>query len=291
VVDDEPGLPAQPVRRLHSDAFGGVELRHEVRRDVLDEVDLARDESVRGGLRVGNVLPDEAVEMDDLAAGRFACGFRARHIVRVLLVNDLAAGHPFVLQNPERPRAGHLLDLLVRIGHRDPLRHHEGHIRVLLAERSDGQSPGVLERHHDGAVVRRHHGIDPLHEELSEHVALAPALDGRHAVLGGHRSPVMPVEAVAERDGVNEPVVAQGIAFGHLRLDVEIRIRGEQRVIDRIAVIAGDERGGPDRVDVLQIRVDRHIQLGLTRRREGEGEAERRRRHDALRPSGQPVAR
>jgi hypothetical protein len=36
-------------------------------------------------------------------------------------------------------------------------------------------------------------------------------------------------------------------ASDHLRLDLALRVEGEQRVVDHVAVVADDVGGGPDR--------------------------------------------
>ena len=277
VVDDQPRLPAEVVGRLHGHPLVRVQHRHEVRGHVLDKVDLARDEGVRGGLGVGDVVPDEAIEVDDLAARGHARGLAARDVGLVLLVDHLAPRHPLVLEHPEGARAGHLLDLLVRVGLRDPLRHHERDVGVHLPEGGEGHRPRLLQGERDGAVVRRLQLLGLAEQELSHRVPLPPSADGRDAVRGRDRASVVPREPVAQGDGVDPAVVAHRVPRGHLRLGLEVRVRPEEGVVDRVAVVAGDEGGGPDRIDVLEIRVDGDVELALAGggERKGEAEAER----------------
>ena len=65
--------------------------RHKVGLDLLVPIDLTCLQRGGGGRRVGNHAPFQAVEVRDLAAGGPFGGFCARHIVRVLLVDDRRA--------------------------------------------------------------------------------------------------------------------------------------------------------------------------------------------------------
>ena len=57
-------------------------------------------------------------------------------------------------------------------------------------------------------------------------------------------------------------------------LRLEVLVRREQGVVDRVAVVAGDEGRRPDRIDVLEIRVHGDVELALRCGAQREGEAE-----------------
>src|SRR3546814_15977916 len=54
-------------------------------------------------------------------------------------------------------------------------------------------------------------------------------------------------------------------SFRHLRLRLQILVEREQRVVDHIAVVAGDIGRRPDRVDVLEIGVRNDLEGGFGR--------------------------
>src|ERR1700732_3269419 len=59
-------------------------------------------------------------------------------------------------------------------------------------------------------------------------------------------------QTVAQSEGVGELVIAD-FPVGHLRLDLEVGVFRQQRVIDHVAVIAGDVGGGEAGIDHAQI--------------------------------------
>ena len=75
----------------------------------------------------------------------------------------------------------------------------------------------------------------------------------------------MPEQPVAQGDGMGELVVGDFVAFRHLRLDLALGVNREQRVVNHVAVVAGDVGRAPDRIDRLEVGVhDRaHDFLGL----------------------------
>jgi hypothetical protein len=82
------------------------------------------------------------------------------------------------------------------------------------------------------------------------------------------------LQAVAQREGVREAVLAHLVLVHHLGLDLELRIDGEQRVVDHVAMVARDVRGGGNGIQDAQIRLRdelQHFLFGL-RERVGAGE-------------------
>ncbi len=80
-------------------------------------------------------------------------------------------------------------------------------------------------------------------------VAHRPALQRGDHVLGGDRLAIVELEPVAQGEGPGELVVAHLPRVDHLRLDLELAVQCEQRVVDHVTVVAHDEGGGPDRVE------------------------------------------
>ena len=175
-------------------------------------------------------------------------GFLARHIVRVLLIDRLHAGLEFRLHELEGAGSDLLLDLLAGRRLRQPLRHHERHQRRRLSDRLQHQAVGLLQFQRDGLGVGGLDAGGKIHQLLAHAVVLAPALQRCHAILRRDRRAVMPLQAVAQREGVGELVVGD-LPVRHLRLDLEIGIRRQQRVVDHVAVIARDVGGGEAGID------------------------------------------
>ncbi len=82
-------------------------------------------------------------------------------------------------------------------------------------------------------------------------------------------------QALAQREGPHLGVGRGGVLVDHLRLRLAGHVHAEQRVVDHVAVVARDERGGPDRIQDLQVGLRHHAQhLGAVLcRSAGGGEA------------------
>ena len=266
VVEAHDDLAALGVPAVELDVLVGLQQREQIGHRNLDQVDLALGEGIDCRTRVGDREPFEAVDLHHLAAGQHRGRLGARLVLCVLDVDDLLAGLPLVLLEDERAGAGVVVDLLERVGLGDLLGHHEGHGGGRLAQRVEDEAERLLEDDLEGLGIDRLHRADRRHHLLAEGVAGAPALDRGDAVLGGDGRPVMPFEAVAQREGPGQLVGRGLVLVDHLRLDARIGILGEQGVIDHVAVVSGDEGGRPDRVQDLQIGMGDHLQ-GLRRRR------------------------
>src|SRR4051794_10282227 len=89
----------------------------------------------------------------------------------------------------------------------------------------------------------------------------------------------MPEQPVAQGELVSELVGAFVVFLDHLRLDLALAVHGEERVVDHVAVVAGDVGSGPDRVDDLEVGMHDRFE-GLLR----SGGADRR--HKSRGPNG-----
>ena len=78
--------------------------------------------------------------------------------------------------------------------------------------------------------------------------------------VGRDRRAVMEFQPVAQGEGPGELVVGGRPLVDHLRLDLEVAVQREQRVVDHVAVVAHDVGRRPDRIEDLQIGVIDHPQ-------------------------------
>ncbi len=155
-----------------------------------------------------------------------------------------------------------VVDLLAGVGLGDLLRHDEGVARR-LAQRLQHDAGRRLEHDLEGLGID---GFDVDHlgpEHLPQRIAHRPALERGDDVRRRDRRAVVEFETVAQGEGPGELVVAHLPRVDHLRLDLEIAVQREQRVVDHVAVVADDVGGRPDRIEDLEIGVVDHSQSRL----------------------------
>ena len=111
-------LAARLVDRHDLDVLVLLQQRQQVGRHGLDQVDLAVEQRVHLGLRVGDRDPFDPVDLGHLAAGEARGRLAARLVFRVLDVDRLLARLPLVLLEDERAGADGVGDLRVGIGAR-----------------------------------------------------------------------------------------------------------------------------------------------------------------------------
>ena len=168
---------AKRVDVLHLDALVLGQHRNQIGRHVLPPVDFARVERGSGRRGIRDVDPLDAVDLDDLASRRPRRRLLARHVVGVLDVDDLAAGHPLLFDELERPGADRLGDVGRRIGLGDALGHDERHVGRRLRQRFERERKRLLELECEGLVVDRRPGLGRFRHLLSQCVALRPPVD------------------------------------------------------------------------------------------------------------------
>ena len=281
VRPDEPDL-AQAIQDLDLDVPVAFELRHEIGLRDLVEIDLAGLECGNRRLAVGHVDEHDAVELDDLAARNAIGCFRARHIVRIAVVDVLRARARLGEVERERTRTDDRLDLLHRIGFGFLLAHHEADRRRRLREHVEHEAVTLLELDRESLRVLRFDPLDALHHVLAAAIACRPALDRRDDVCRRHVGAVVPLEAVAklERPGHVAGVIA--VLADHLWLGFAFFVDAEERVVDHAAVIGGHVRGRPDRVVGRNVAVEDGADRAR-RRRSRLGARERGRSGDSRR--------
>jgi hypothetical protein len=184
-----------------------------------------------------------SIDLDHLAAGGPVRRLLAWDVVRILDINGFDAGLEFGLNEFEGTRS----DLFENRGAfrcvGETLRHHERHERRWLADRLQNQAVGFFQLQRDGLRVGGLQARGKVHELLAHAVACAPAFQRGNAIFRRDGFAIMPFEPVAEGERISELVVGN-FPIRHLRLDLEIGIRRQQRVINHVAVIARNVRGG-----------------------------------------------
>jgi len=86
-------------------------------------------------------------------------------------------------------------------------------------------------------------------------VVLGPAVDAGDAILGEGRLAVMELQAVAQLDRPLQLIVRDGVALGHLRVDIVVLVEAVERVEHQMAVDLDDGRGAPDRIEDVEVRL------------------------------------
>ena len=131
--------------------------------------------------------------------------------------------------------------------------------------------------------------LGQAHELLAHRVPGAPSPDRGDAVFRRDGRAVVPQQAVAQHERVGEAVAGDREGVDHLRLGLVLLVEREKRVVDHVAVVAGDVDGGPDRIDDLEIGIHDDAQHRLCARACG---PPRRRRpaRDPIRPVCRCVA-
>jgi hypothetical protein len=167
---------------------------------------------------------------------------------------------PLVSRELERSGTNYLLDLLLRRRSRDPRRHHEG--RTLTSQRIEHGTKALGEFERESLFVNGRDLRRVRHEELAKAINPSPALQRLYAVLRQDRLPVVPSQAVAQRKRVLHAIWRHGGPIDHLRLNLKVLVRTEERVVHKIAVVPRDIGGRPHGIENFQIGV-RHEAEGL----------------------------
>jgi hypothetical protein len=279
-------FPLVEVDQLH--ARIGLHHLEQVVLRRLDHVDLALHQGAGRGLLVGDRHPFDPVELGDLAAGQAGGRLGARLVLGVPDVDRLVAGLPFILDEDERARASVVVDLLERIGLGYLLGHDEGGARG-LTQRLQHDAGRRLELDLEGLGIERLDVGDLGPQQLAVRRAHRPAPERRHDVLRRDRRAVVEFEPVAQGEGPGQLVRRGRPLVDHLRLDLEVAVQREQRVVDHVAVVAHDVGGGPDRIEDLEIRMVDDAEGRLRLGRAGQRHCHcREQRHHTLDHAGLP---
>ena len=204
--------------------------------------------------------------------------FAARQAIGRLIAGDIAlistekgalARHPFIAQKHEGAGADDLAHLLGgRRGIGNACGHDEGHMHRRLAEGLNHAAIGPGEAQAKGIGPRRHQFRRRRHQPPADRIAIAPALERGHDILGRHRRTIMESEARAQPEIPGQLIRAHLPALQHLRLEAARHVHRDQRVIDEIGKIAGHEGGAGNRVQILQPDIDHKAESPLARLRQ-----------------------
>ncbi len=204
--------------------------------------------------------------MRDLAAGRHRGRLLPRHVVRVAGVGQARSRVPLGLDEAERAAAHGLRDVRRRGHARQSLGHDEQAACRHLGEGVEQLGEGLVEADGEDAVARLRHLGHARHQRLAEGVARAPAADGGDAVAAAHRRVVVEAQALAQGEAPQQPVILDRVALDHLRADLEALVHAVELVVHQEGVVAGDEGGVGEGVDVPRVRVRRIAQDAVLRR-------------------------
>ena len=257
------------------------ENRQQIERRVLHEIHFA---GLQRGCRrrtIGNDANFQRVDVDALAAGQEVGGLGTRHIIGEFLQDHAIAGTVIGLAVDERTGAYDFGDALIgrRLGH--ALGHHESDGADGIAERVDHQARGLFQRQHERLGIAGFERRSDREDSPAERVALSPASQRRDAIRRRDRLAVMPFQAVAQCERVDQAIRRYLPVLHHLRLDFTLGVLCEQGVEHH-------EAEGPRDIGRREMRIERgdfrfqhrdEIAAGIGRRnRRSRDERERKRR-------------
>ena len=122
-----------------------------------------------------------------------------------------------------------------------------------------------MQPENDGSVVRRFQRVQPGGDGLADRIALHPAQQRGDAVARQHLLAIMEHQPVSQAHRPAQPVVLHLMALDHLWLRIELLVAAIQGLEHHRGVVAGDQRGGPDRVEACKVRLrhmDQRLRLG-----------------------------
>ena len=238
--------------RISFDRMGGPaaeDERSKIRGQRLNEVDLALEQRVDLGLRVGNRDQLDAVDFGDLAAGCPDGWLATRHIGLVAHDHEREAGIALSRHEAEWARSDDLLDLFRARCFGQPFGHHERHDGANLAERMQYELERLFQNQPEASVINDRHRGRGTQERTAHGIARSPTPDRRHAVFGSHRRTVVPGQSRPQHESVGQAVRAYRPGVDHLRLRLKSVVHRKQRVKHQVAKIANLETGAEMRIE------------------------------------------
>ncbi len=214
-----------------------------VQVEVVGEVELARLHLGDPRRHLGHGHPAELVGVGGLASAVPVGLFVARLVVVEAHHADVLVGLP--LRQLVGARADvlgglhgglELLGDLLGIDGAEVVGHREG-------DQDDGRL--LLEPQVDGVLVDDLDVGDLGEERLAVDRLLAPADERGRDVLGRHLLAVVELDALAELEGVDEPVLAHGVAFREHRDGLLVLVQAVEPLVDVVGEGLGDAGGGP----------------------------------------------
>ena len=230
------------------------------------KVDLAGLQRRDGGELI-HVVPDDAVEAHDLAAGRPGRSLLAGPVGRVAVIDVGRAVPRLVLIEQERARADRGRDLLVRVRLGFLPAHDVADVGRGLGQHLDQELVGLAQDDLEGPLVPHRRVEDAQEEMLPAAVAGRPAPHGGDTVGRGDGRAVREGEALAQPEAVGLAVLGHRHAGQHLRPRPHLGVHAEESVVDHGAVVDRDHSRGPNRVERSQIPVHHGAQCARGRDR------------------------
>ena len=278
VIHPVDRLRANAVDHFHGDVGVLANQRQKIGLRNLDDVDFAFDERLHRGVGIRNHQPLDAIDLGKLGAGKAVRRIGPWLVVGIFLIDDLAARNPFLANEDERAGADRRRHRGVRIELRIDFARDEQRI-FRTRERLEDQSKRLVQTNLESVGAGCHDLFRELHHRHAGRDALRKTQNRRHHVLRRHRLAIVKLESRAQLERPVEAVGALRIALDHLRLRHELAVQREQRVVNHVAVIAGDVVRGLNGVQDLEVGLRHDAQHRLcVRARTGQDQRKRARR-------------
>ncbi len=290
-VGPQQHLVRHPDELLHPHGRILCKLRHQIKRRLLDEIDLALLKRIHRRRSIGNDVPLHAVHLHHAAAGKPVRRFVPRYVVRILLEHHAVAADRRTGVVAERTGADCRRQRLAGIVALQVFRpHDERNLADCGAEREQHIADRLLELQRETPII---HGIEAGGrgaELVADDVLLHPAPQrGDHVGAGDGRT-VVEFEAAAQREAPGELVGRGGPCVHHLRPGLEVLVPGEQLLVHHHAEDARDDDRREHGVEAGKIGAgDNFEHLGLSVRRCARcGQRQRRQSRDQGRTEPMP---
>jgi hypothetical protein len=130
-------------------------------------------------------------------------------------------------------------------------------VGCVFCQRVRQRGEWLMQPENDGSVVRRFQLVQPGGNRLADRIAHHPALQRGDAVARQHLLAIMERQPVSQAHRPAQPV--------DLRPRIELLVAAIQGFEHHRGIVAGDQRGGPDRIEACKVRLrhmDQRLRLG-----------------------------
>ena len=236
-------------------------------RQEIRELVLSREHSLDARVGVRHRNETQLVEQRLALAGISACWLLARAV-------SVEPDHLYVLiglalLEHVRPGADELGE---RVG--DRVLRHDHREAGRKREVREQRRVRPVERDDYGVRTFRFEALDLLRDGLAARRHLHPALERRDDIVGRHFLPVVKLDALAQRDGVDEPVLRdRRHALREHGRHVPVGVEGVQRLVDMLHDRAHQIGGRRHGVERLRLADHREVRRSALRRRGKRGAA------------------
>src|SRR5262245_29987719 len=84
---------------------------------------------------------------------------------------------------------------------------------------------------------------------------MTPALKRRDDILARYRRPIVKLKPVAQCKSPRLTVLADAPLLHHLGRNLTFSVHAKQGVVDHVAMVTGNGRGGPDGIEDFKVRL------------------------------------